>query len=456
MSTEPTQSASPEPITDPRRLIDYFESACKAPEHWRIGTEHEKFAFRLDDLRPLPYSGECSIHALLSRLQRFGWQPEYEQTNLIALHQSGAAITLEPAGQVELSGAPLQTLHETCAETNEHLRQTKAAAEEIGAGLIGIGFQPKWRREDMPWMPKQRYAIMREYMPKKGALGHDMMLRTCTVQVNLDFGSEADMVRKFRVALALQPVATALFANSPFTEGVSNGFMSYRSHVWLDTDQDRCGIPPFVFEDGMGFERYARYALDVPMYFVVRDGRYIDASGQSFRDFLGGRLPALPGQRPTLKDWADHLTTLFPEVRMKGFLEMRGADAGPWRELCALPALWVGILYDSVSLDSAWEMAKDWSQEEREALRREVPRRGLKARIRGRSAAELAREMLALAEAGLRRRGKLNAQGQDETRFLKVLWKIAGAGRTCAEELIERYELRWNRRVDPLFSECAY
>src|SRR5690606_16169634 len=311
----------------------------KPRERWRIGTEHEKFVFRRRDLRRADY--ESGIRPLLEGLTRFGWTPVLENGNPIALCQGEASISLEPGGQLELSGAPLETIHQTCAEVGQHLKQVREVTEELGLGMLGMGFDPKWRRDDVPWMPKGRYRIMREYMPKRGKLGLDMMLRTCTVQVNLDFSDEADMVRKFRASLALQPIATALFAASPFVEGKPTSFQSWRSHVWTDTDPDRCGMLPFVFEEGFGFERYVDWMLDVPMYFVYRDGRYIDASGQSFRDFMEGRLPALPGERPQMGDWTDHLTTAFPEVRLKRYLEMRGADGGPWDRLCALPAFWV-------------------------------------------------------------------------------------------------------------------
>ncbi|HMK66993.1 MAG TPA: glutamate--cysteine ligase, partial [Stellaceae bacterium] len=316
-------------ISDRRQLVEYIEAGSKPPERWRIGTEHEKFVFRLSDLRRVPYEGPGGIRALLEGLRRFGWEPVLENGNPIALSNGSYSISLEPGGQFELSGAPLETLHQTCAEVNEHLDQVRTVCHELKLGMMGLGFDPKWGRADVPWMPKGRYAIMRRYMPTKGSLGLDMMLRTCTVQVNLDFASEADMVGKFRVGLALQPVAVALFANSPFVEGRPTGFVSFRSHVWTDTDPDRCGMLPFVFEKGFGFERYVDYMLDVPMYFVYRDGRYIDVAGQSFRDFLAGKLPGLPGERPRINDWSDHLTTAFPEVRMKRILEMRGADGGP-------------------------------------------------------------------------------------------------------------------------------
>ena len=372
------------------------------------------------------------------------------------LDETGASITLEPGGQLELSGAVLDNIHQTCTEVNTHLKQVIAVSEPLGIAFIGMGFQPKWPLKDMQWMPKARYRIMRDYMEKVGTLGQDMMARTCTVQVNVDFSSEADMVRKFRTSLALQPVATALFANSPFTDGKPNGFVSYRSHVWEDTDPDRTGMLPFVFEDEMGFERYTDYMLDVPLYFVYRDGDYIDASGQSFRDFLDGRLPALPGEKPTLLDWENHLTTAFPEVRLKKFLEMRGADGGPWARLCALPALWAGLLYHQPSLDAAWDIARDWSLDDRLELRRDVPRLGFEARIRGRSVRDLAGEVIELARQGLIARKRLNAAGDNETGFLSPLQEVADSGITPAERKLKLYEGEWDHSVDPIFTECAY
>jgi glutamate--cysteine ligase len=455
MSAPPQAEGAP--ITDRRQLVEFLESGCKPKLEWRIGTEHEKFVYTQDDLRPLPYEGERSIRALLEGLAReFGWGIVEENHRPIALQKGGASVTLEPGGQFELSGGAVKTLHETCCEVHEHLDQVRAVAAPLGIGMLGLGFQPKWRRDEIPWMPKGRYRIMRAYMPKRGSLGLDMMLRTCTIQTNLDFASEADMVKKFRVGLAWQPVATALFANSPFTEGKPNGFLSYRSHVWTDTDPDRCGILPFVFEAGMGFERYVDHALGVPMYFVYRDGEYIDAAGQSFRDFLEGRLPALPGEVPTLSDWSDHLTTLFPEVRLKRFLEMRGADGGPWRSLCALPALWVGLLYHQSTLDAAWDRVADWTIEEHEYLRAEVPKRGLKTPFRGGTVRDLAREMLDLADAGLTRRAEEDWFGQDERQFLTALRGIAESGRTPAEEKLDLFHGRWRNRVDPVFAEFAY
>jgi len=439
-------------------LVDYVAGGCRPYDQWRLGTEHEKFGFTIDDLRPLPYEGKRGIRAILTALaEQFGWQPVLEKEQPIALlDDAGASITLEPGGQLELSGGLLDSLHDTCREVNAHLAQVKSVCEPLGVAFLGMGFTPKWRREDMHWMPKARYRIMREYMTKKGNLGQDMMCRTCTVQVNLDFSSEADMVRKFRVALALQPVATALFANSPFTDGRPNGYLSYRSHIWEDTDPDRTGMLPFVFEPGMGFERYVEYMLDVPMYFVYRKGNYIDASGQSFRDFMQGRLPALQGELPTIKDWEDHMTTAFPEVRLKRFLEMRGADGGPWGELCALPALWVGLLYHQESLDAAWDIARNWTMEERLKLRHDVPRDGLKATIGGRSVQSLALELLDLSRAGLSARKRMGSAGDNETGYLEPLQRTAESGKTPAELKLERFHTVWSGSVDPVFAEFAY
>ena len=452
----PPQSKG-EPITGKAQLIDYLEAGNKPRSDWRIGTEHEKFAYCLESLRPLPYDGDRSIRAILEGLVReFEWEPIEEAGNVIALQKEGCNITLEPGGQLELSGAPLENLHMTCAEVNNHLDQARQVAQPLGIGMLGMGFNPKWPREDIPWMPKGRYAIMRRQMQRRGSLGLDMMLRTCTVQVNLDFSSEADMVKKFRVSLALQPVATALFANSPFTEGQANGFTSYRSHIWTDTDPDRCGILPFVFEDGMGFERYVDYMLDVPMYFVYRDGTYIDVAGQSFRDFMEGKLPGLPGETPYMSDWADHLTTAFPEVRLKRYLEMRGADGGPWKSLCALPALWVGLLYDDTCLDAAWDIVKDWSHEDHKALRDETPKLGLKAGVAGRSLQDIALEVLNISSEGLERRNRMSHSGYDERQYLDALLRIAQSGITPAEEKLRAFETRWNGSVDPLFKEHAY
>ncbi|MDJ1006543.1 MAG: glutamate--cysteine ligase [Paracoccaceae bacterium] len=447
------------PIERVEDLAAWLAAGCKPKEDWRIGTEHEKFGYCKDTLKPLPYEGERSVKAVLEGLaQRFGWDPILEGENIIGLQKDGANVSLEPGGQLELSGAPLENIHQTCDEVNEHLVEVKSVADEIGVGFIGLGAAPHWAHEDMPVMPKGRYRLMTDYMDRVGTMGKSMMYRTCTVQVNLDFGSEADMVKKLRVALALQPVATALFANSPFFEGSLNGHKSWRSRIWRDLDPARTGMLPFVFEDGFGFEAWVDYALDVPMYFVYRDGRYIDALGQSFRAFLDGRLPALPGEVPTLSDWADHLTTIFPEARIKRFIEMRGADGGPWRRLCALPALWVGLLYDETALDAAWDLVKGWDAETREALRVAASVDALDARVGDIAMAELAREVLAIAEAGLQARARPGAGGliPDETHFLSALKDSVESGEVPADELIRRYETEWAGEITPVFSEYSY
>lgn len=444
-------------IESKRDLVAALETGGKSADQFRIGTEHEKFGFRTADHGPLPYENDGpSVRKMLEGMTRFGWEAVEEAGKPVALKREGGSVSLEPGGQFELSGAPLESLHETCAEVNRHLKEVREVADEIGAGFLGLGFSPKWPLEETPMMPKARYKIMRDYMPKVGMLGHQMMFRSCTVQVNLDFADEADMVKKMRVGLALQPVATALFANSPFADGKPNGFLSYRSHVWTDTDSARCGTLPFAFEDGFGFERYVDWALDAPMYLVVRDGALVNAAGESFRDFLEGRLPQLPGETPTIGDWETHLSTLFPEVRLKTFLEMRGADAGPWHRLCALPAFWTGLLYDSASLDAAWEMVKDWSANEREIMRREVPRTALKTRFRGGTVQALAKQALDLSRAGLKRRAKLNAHGENEALFLDDLDAIAESGITPAEHLLEQYFNEWGEDVDPVFRELAF
>ncbi len=442
-------------------LTAWFAAGGKDPAEFRVGAEHEKFVFHTGSHEPVDYEGPAGIKALLEGLMRFGWQGTYEHSDttgqtLIGLNRGMANISLEPGGQFELSGAPLPSMHDICEETGQHLEEVKAVAGELGLGFLGLGFTPVWRRDQVPIMPKGRYQIMRRYMPKVGSMGLDMMFRTCTVQANLDFADEADMVAKFRVSLALQPIATALFANSPFTEGKPNGFLSARANVWTDTDNARTGMLDFVFEDGFGFERYARYALDVPMYFVKRDGRYIDVAGESFAAFMKGELPQLPGERPTLKDWVDHTSTIFPEVRLKQYLEMRGADAGPWTRLCGLPALWAGILYDPASQAAAWDLCKHWTAEDRAYLRGDVTRMGLKAAVAGRSVQEVAQDMLAIAHAGLKRRNRLSAGMVDETNYLGELEEIAETGVTAAERLLELYHGPWRGDVSEVFEACAY
>ena len=454
MSAPPSGGGAPS--ENRRQLIEYFAAGNKPKAKWRMGTEHEKFGFDKATMKPLPYEGKTGIRAMLDGMTRFGWEPVTEGNNTIALLRRGANITLEPGGQLELSGAMLETVHETSDENEQHISEVKTVAGEIGAGFIGLGFAPQWKREDFDWMPKGRYKIMRDYMPKRGKLGIDMMLRTCTVQTNLDFESEADMVKKFRVSLALQPLATALFANSPFKEGQDTGFKSYRSQIWTDTDPDRCGMLPFVFEDGFGFERYADYMLNVPMYFVYRDGKYIDASGQDFKDFLKGRLAARPGELPSINDWADHITTAFPEVRLKRYLEMRGADSGPLPMLSALPALWVGLLYDQGALDAAWDLVKGWSVADHDYLRRETPKTGLVTQFKGRPLAELGREVVEIAHAGLRARKRLDAQGRDETIYLAPLDRAVASGQALADELLEKWKGEWKGSFAPLFRDYAY
>ena len=447
------------PIESHDQLAEYLASGCKPKEDWRIGTEHEKFGYCRDSLRPIPYEGERSVKAMLEGLRdRYGWDPVLEAGQLIGLTRNGANVSLEPGGQLELSGAPLESIHQTCDEVNEHLREVHSIADEVGVSFIGLGAAPIWKHEDMPVMPKGRYKLMTEYMGRVGTSGTQMMYRTCTVQVNLDFASEADMVKKFRVALALQPVATALFANSPFFEGKLNGHKSWRSRIWRHLDDSRTGMLPFVFEDGMGFERYVDYALDVPMYFVYRDGKYINALGQSFRDFMKGQLPALPGETPTLSDWADHLTTAFPEARIKKYMEMRGADGGPWRRLCALPALWVGMMYDQSALDAAWDLAKGFDAETREALRVAASVDGLHAQVGNIKMMDLAKEVVAISEAGLKARAKVGANGliPDETHFLNALKESLETGKAPADELIARYNGDWNGDLTKIYGEYSY
>lgn len=450
------------PLIESRdQLVAEFARGCKPPQDWRIGTEHEKFGFLTADLTPLPYDGERGINALLKEMaNRFGYESVMEGENIIALKQPncplGGSITLEPGGQLELSGAPLKNVHQTCDEVGTHLEQVRAIADDWDIAFLGLGFSPKWSLAETPRVPKLRYEVMRSYMPRMGGHGLDMMHRTCTIQVNLDFADEADMVKKLRVSLALQPIATAIFANSPFAEGKPNGFMSWRSEMWRDTDPDRTGMLPWVFEDGMSFERYVDYALDVPMYFVYRDGNYIDVAGSSFRDFLEGKLEALPGERPDETDWTDHVSTLFPEVRMKQFLEMRGVDGGPWRRICALPAFWTGLLYDASALDAAWDLVKDWTAEERQALRNAVPRQALKAPFRSGTVLDIARRCVEIARGGLAARAQCDDAGHDETLFLQALEDIVASGRSPADTLLDAYEQDWNGDIDRLFEAEAF
>lgn len=442
-------------------LIGAMSKGAKPKDQWRIGAEHEKFGFDRTTLRRPAYEGESGILAMLTGLQRFGWAPVEEAGHVIALERRNAdgttaSISLEPGGQFELSGAPLKDVHEICDETGRHLMEVKQVADQINLGFIGAGFDPLWKREDVPVMPKGRYSIMRAYMPKKGSLGLDMMLRTCTIQSNLDFADEADMVAKFRTSLALQPIATALFACSPFVEGKPSGFLSSRANVWTDTDPDRTGMLDFVFQDGFGYERYADYALDVPMYFAKRGETYVDLSGQSFRKFMTGGLDALPGERATKKDWNDHLTTLFPEVRLKSYLEMRGADGGPWSRICALQALWAGVLYDGAALAAAWDLVKDWDIADHERLRRDVTRLGLKAEVAGRSVRDVAVDMVHIAREGLKNRARFSGGMVDERGYLSELEDIADSGVTPADRLLELYHGEWRGDVTRMYRDFAY
>lgn len=458
MSTK-TVSNSNAPVIESRdQLIGYFAKGEKPAERWKIGTEHEKFVYwKTPDHRAPSYEEPGGIHALLIGLTEYGWKPVYEGENIIALSGPDGAISLEPAGQFELSGAPLDNLHETCAETGRHLEQVKAVGDKLGIGFLGLGMWHDKTRAELPIMPKGRYEIMLRHMPRVGTMGLDMMLRTCTIQVNLDYASEADMAKKFRVGLALQPLATALFANSPFLEGKPNGMLSYRSHIWSDTDPQRTGMLPFVFEDGFGYERYADYALDVPMYFVYRDGKYIDAAGLSFRDFLKGELSVLPGEKPTMDDWADHLSTAFPEVRLKTFLEMRGADGGRWGRICALPALWVGLLYDQGALDAAWDLVKDWDMGERQALRDAVPKLALDAPLPGGGKLrDIASEVLDISARGLNARARLNSSGDNESGFLDPLREIVRTGKVPAQVLLDRFNGEWGGDISRVYEEAKF
>lgn len=443
------------PIEGKADLIEVLSRGNKPKSRWRIGTEHEKFVYFTKDNSQVPYEGENGIKFLLEATrQRSGWLPLLDGGNIIGLidPDNGGAISLEPGGQFELSGAPLETVHQTCGETADHLRLLNEIAGPMGIGFLGMGVIPTWKLNEISAMPKARYSIMAPYMEKVGTLGTSMMFRSCTVQVNLDFMSEVDMVKKLRVSLALQPIATALFANSPFLEGKPNGYSSFRSHIWQNTDADRTGMLPFAFEDGMGFERYVDYALDVPMYFVMRNGKYINCAGESFREFLKGNLPQLPGEKPLIADWEDHISTIFPEVRLKQFLEMRGADCGSWSDICALPALWVGLLYDQNSLDAAWDLVKDWSEEERQYLRDEVPKTAIHTEFRGARLNDIAKEVLKISEAGLLARAKNNCEGLDETGFLAPLWRIVEENATSADRLMRLYEGEWQGDLNRIFA----
>jgi len=457
MSTK-TVSDRKDPVIETRdQLIAAISKGEKPKDRWRIGTEHEKFVYCRSDHHAPSYDEPGGIRDLLMALTEFGWEPVFENGNVIAMSGSDGTVSLEPAGQLELSGAPLENLHQTCAETGRHLKQVKAIGDKTNTSFLGLGLWPDKTRAELPIMPKGRYDIMLRHMPRVGSMGLDMMLRTCTIQVNLDYSSEVDMAHKFRTSLALQPLATALFANSPFLEGKPNGFLSYRSHIWSDTDPHRTGMLPFVFDDSFGYERYVDYMLNVPMYFVYRDGKYIDASGLDFKDFLAGKLSVLPGEKPTVTDWEDHMSTAFPEVRLKSFLEMRGADGGPWNRICALPAFWVGLLYDQGALDAAWDEVKHWSMDEREALRSAVPAQGLNAPLPGGGKLlDLAGRILDISSAGLAARNCLNSSGDNETGYLDPLRDIVASGKTVAEQLLDKYHGPWGGDVSRVYDEMSF
>jgi glutamate--cysteine ligase len=429
-------------------LVDFFKKACKPRDKWRIGTEHEKIGFRLRDKKRLSYE---EIRTLLNALaEKFGWEKSYENDNLIALKKSGASITLEPGGQLELSGAPVSTLHETMEELKGHLDEVKEVCKDLGAGFLAIGFDPKWSSEEAPVMPKERLKIADEYITNQGGHGGEVMYETCTVQVNLDYESEQDMVNKMRVGLALQPIATALFANSPFKDGKPSGFLSYRSLTWTDTDPERTGILPFAFDDDFGFEKFVDYALDVPMYYVQKGKDYKKAGGLDFKDFMAGKLAPVPGQFPTINDWVNQLNSILPEVRLKNIVEMRGSDNGTAEQIVAQSALWVGLLYDDKSLQSAMKLISDWTAEERQKLRDQVPKTGLRTPFRNGTVQDIAKEVVNLAKEGLERRG------HREEKFVEGLEEIARTGKSPADILLEKYHNEWDQQVDKIYEEYCY
>lgn len=441
-------------------LIKPFQNGEKKPSDFKIGTEHEKFVFHIDTLKPVPFSGESGIENLLLALKKYGWESILEDGNTIGLSRDkslgGGTITLEPAGQLELSGAPLTNIHETFNELDEHRSQISKEGSNLGLGFLGAGLTPDWSFDEMPIMPKSRYQIMKNYMPKKGNLGLDMMFRSTTIQVNLDYSSESDMIKKFKVSLALQPIATALFANSPFLDGNLTGYNSFRSHIWTDTDPDRTGMLPFVFDGEMSYEKYVDYALKVPMYFIYRDGNYLDVSGSSFEDFLNGDLDELPNEKPNIIDWENHLTTIFPEVRLKSFLEMRGADGGSFESVCALSSFWVGLLYDSESLDSSFDLIKDFNIKQLQELRIEVAKNGLHSIIGGIEIQEIAKKVLMLSREGLRNRNILNENGDSEEIFLDPLQKILSSGKSSSDDLIKKFSNNWNKNLVNMYKEYTF
>lgn len=448
------------PIESKQELVEWLEKGCKPKDNWRIGTEHEKFGFYLADNSPVPFDGDRGIEQLLRGMQnKLGWEPILDEGRLIGLFEKdgNGAISLEPGGQFELSGAPLENLHDTCRESNEHLRMVKSVAQDLGIGFLGLGGSPLWTFAETPRMPKSRYAIMANYMPKVGSMGHDMMFRTCTIQVNLDFASERDMVRKLQVSLKLQSMASALFANSPFKEGKPNGLLSWRSEIWRDTDNQRGGYHPFMLGSDFGFERYVEWALNIPMYFVIRDGKYHDCTHITFKQFMDGALVGeIPDPEPNVGDWNNHLTTLFPDVRLKRYMEMRGADGGPWRRICALPAFWVGLLYSEQSLEAAEEYTADWDGQMVGVLRDAVPKEGLSAEIAGKQLLEHAKQIVGIAQDGLVERARLHKDGFDESVFLAPLHESLASGKTPAENMLTKYHGQWHEDISQVFDDYAF
>jgi glutamate--cysteine ligase len=438
------------PIERFEQLAELVESGSKPKSEWRIGTEHEKFGWLTDSHKPLPYAGDRSVKALFDGLTaQHGWEPMSEGGNVIGLKRGGATVSLEPGGQFELSGAAVENLNETASELQNHLDEVRGIADPLGIRFMGIGAAPEWTHDQMPVMPKGRYRLMTDYMGRVGTHGTQMMYRTCTVQVNLDYASEADMVKKLRVSLALQPIATALFASSPFFDGKLNGHKSWRSRIWRGLDNSRTGMLPFAFEGDFGFQAYVDWVLDVPMYFVYRDGTYINALGQSFRDFLKGELPALPGEKPTLSDWADHMTTVFPEARVKKYIEMRGADMGDQAHVVALPAFWVGLMYDQTALDAAWDLVKGLDADTREGLRVAASVDGLAGEAGGVKIIDLARAAVGLSHAGLA------ARGLDEERHLAPLMQTLATGKTQADRWLDLYHGDWKGDLTPIYTASS-
>ena len=428
-------------------LIKWFEAGCKPKNLFRIGTEHEKFVYKLNSLKPVSYNEPSGIKNILKSLVRFGWVEVSESGNIIALRKDNQSITLEPGGQLELSGAPLENIHQTCSEVNEHLKQVKIIGNELNIGFLGVGARLEGKLSSDLWMPKPRYKIMKDYMPLVGNLGLEMMADTCTVQANLDYSSEQDMRRKLKTSFILQPIVTALFASSPIEKMKPSKYITRRAAIWFDVDKDRCGTPKFIFDENLSFESWVDYALKVPMYFIKRNGQYINCAGASFEKFMLGKLEQLSNEKPTILDWEDHLSTIFTEIRLKQYIEFRGADAGPWKSLCALPALWVGLLYDSESLNEAESLAKSWSFDMYKKAYEEVPVKGLDLIINKRSINDHAKDLIAISKRGLKKRNFLDGTGNDESGYLNQLEEITHTGNSQAKKMLSM----WNNN-EPLKS----